>query len=117
MNPDTYVRTLYGHVDHRDAQALGELLADDVTFQLGNAEPTHGREAVIAGNASFFESVAGMAHTIDNVWSTGHHIICEGTVTYTRHDQTQTSARFATVLGLEGDLISDYKVYADISQL
>ena len=43
--------------------------------QLGNNPPVSGKEAVLEINASFFTSIAAMAHTIDRVWLQGAHII------------------------------------------
>ena len=68
-------------------------------------------------NASFFESVAAMAHTIDKVWSQDADVICSGSVQYTRLDGSQLSLPFATILTTEDGLIRDYKVYADVSPL
>ena len=44
-------------------------------------------------------------------------VICEGETTYTRHDGTQITLPFANVFELEGELISTYKIYADIGPL
>ncbi len=58
-----------------------------------------------------------MAHTIDRVWLQGAHIICNGSVRYTRRDGSHLSIPFATILTTEGGIIEDYKVYADVSPL
>jgi len=47
----------------------------------------------------------------------GAHIICNGSVRYTRRDGSQLSIPFATILTTEGGIIEDYKVYADVSPL
>ena len=111
------VTKLYQAVDTREARCLEPFLSPSVTFQLGNNPPVSGMEAVLEINASFFSSIAGMAHTIDAVWSQGADIICNGSVRYTRLDGSHLSIPFATILTTERGLIHDYKVYADVSPL
>ena len=69
MQSTELVTRLYQAVDSRTAASLEPFLSPSVTFQLGNNLPVSGKEAVLQVNASFFESVAAMAHTIDKVWS------------------------------------------------
>lgn len=111
------VTKLYQAVDTREARCLEPFLSPSVTFQLGNNPPVSGKEAVLEINASFFTSIAAMAHTIDRVWLQGARIICNGSVRYTRRDGSQLSIPFATILTTEGGIIEDYKVYADVSPL
>jgi ketosteroid isomerase-like protein len=117
MQATELVTKLYQAVDTREAAALAPFLSPSVTFQLGNNPPVNGREAVLEINASFFTSIAGMAHTIDAIWSQGANIICNGSVRYTRFDGSHLSIPFATILTTERGLIHDYKVYADVSPL
>ena len=117
MQATELITKLYQAIDTREAAALAPFLSPSVTFQLGNNPPVNGREAVLEINASFFTSIAGMAHTIDAIWSQGANIICNGSVRYTRFDGSHLSIPFATILTTERGLIHDYKVYADVSPL
>ena len=63
MQSTELVTRLYQAVDSRTAASLEPFLSPSVTFQLGNNLPVSGKEAVLQVNASFFESVAAMAHT------------------------------------------------------
>ncbi len=117
MQSTELVTRLYQAVDSRTAASLEPFLSPSVTFQLGNNLPVSGKEAVLQVNASFFESVAAMAHTIDKVWSQDADVICSGSVQYTRLDGSQLSVPFATILATEDGLIRDYKVYVDVSPL
>jgi len=116
-NPKDYFTHLYEHVDNRDAAAIGTHLAPDARFKFGNSPAVIGQNAVVDANESFFATIAGMSHTIDHVWADGAEIIGNGTVHYTRHDNTTTEAAFATVLTITEGLITDYMIYADISHL
>jgi hypothetical protein len=40
-----------------------------------------------------------------------------GDVTYTRHDGSALEAKFANVFKMEGDLIKEYNIYVDASDL
>ena len=82
MQSTELVTRLYQAVDSRTAASLEPFLSPSVTFQLGNNLPVSGKEAVLQVNASFFESVAAMAHTIDKVWSQDADVICSGSVQY-----------------------------------
>ena len=112
-----FVQKLYRVVDARDVNALGNMLAEGVLFKIGNMDDVVGKEAVLEANKGFFTSIAGMVHTIENVWSQGDDVICHGHVDYTRLDGTNTSATFSTILKLKDELIVDYRVFADVSAL
>ncbi|UWQ80256.1 nuclear transport factor 2 family protein [Leisingera sp. S132] len=108
---------LYSAVDAMNAEAVASFLTDDVIFRLGNFEAISGRKPVEAANASFFKTISGMSHTITGIWSSGDTVFCEGSVHYTRKDQSEHEVPFATRLGLRDGKIADYNVYADISGL
>jgi hypothetical protein len=43
--------------------------------------------------------------------------VCEGEVTYRRHDNSEITLPFADAFDLRGDLISGYRIYIDIAPL
>ena len=117
MQAQDFIHDLYQTVDQRNAEALATFLADDVQFAIGNGDPIDGKQSVVSANAAFFSSVKNMHHQIDNVWTQGDNIICNGRVDYVRLDASAFSASFATVLEIKQNQIIDYRVYADISAL
>ncbi|MDC0657764.1 nuclear transport factor 2 family protein [Leisingera sp. SS27] len=108
---------LYSAVDAMNAEAVVSFLSDDVTFRLGNFDTITGRKPVEDANAAFFTTIDAMHHTITGIWSSGDTVFCEGSVHYTRKDQSEHEVPFATRLGLRDGKIADYNVYADISGL
>lgn len=72
--------------DSMDPSALADLLAESATMTFCNAEPMVGRDAIVAGSAVFFASIAGLRHRIINEWTVGHETIAEAAVTYTGQD-------------------------------
>jgi len=113
-----FITDLYANaVDAKDLEHLSTLLADNVRFRVANHDSVIGKNAVLEANRAFFAGITSMTHHIDNIWSQGDDVICNGSVDYIRLDGSAFSAVFATILKLENDLISDYLVYADVSQL
>lgn len=111
------ITSLYKAVDAFNAQGVVEHVTDDVQFQLGNFEPITGRRAVKDGNAAFFATISAMRHNIIGIWSCGDTAICDGTVHYTRLDQSEHEVPFAAHLGIRDGKIADYRIFVDISGL
>jgi len=115
--PPDWVAELFSAIDRQDAGAFAARLAEDAVFRFGNAEAVRGRASVQSAVAGFFESIAGLEHDLAEVWTLPGAIASHGTVTYTRHDRSRLTVPFATIFKLEGDLIRDYLIFSDISEL
>ena len=50
-------------------------------------------------------------------WSSGPTLVCEGEVTYRRHNGTEITLPFTDIFEYDGDLIAQYKIYIDIGPL
>ena len=114
---ENWVTRLFQSVDSKDTEAFLAFLSDDVLFRFGNADPVSGKAAVGEAVGGFFGSIKGIHHELVASWEEGGVIICHGTVTYTRHDSTTLSVPFANILGVDGDLINKYLIFADVSGL
>lgn len=117
MNSTAFAESLLESVDGMDAGGFAGFLADDVTFRFGNAEEVRGKAATREVVAGFFASIKALHHELERVWSQDDAIICQGTVTYTRHDATTLQVPFVNVLILRNDLIAEYLIYVDASEL
>lgn len=115
--PRDRLEALFAAIDAFDAEAFAEFLTPDASFRFGSAPALAGRDAIIAGVNGFFASLAGISHRIDQVIASEDSLLCEGCVTYRRHDQTEIVLPFADVFELHGELISEYKIYMDIAPL
>jgi ketosteroid isomerase-like protein len=111
------INTLYKAVDNKDLNYLDKILSDDVNFRIGNYETISDKATALAANEQFFGSINAMNHTIDKVWQVENDVLCNGVVDYIRLDGSEHSAYFSTVLTIDNGKITDYFVYADISQL
>jgi len=58
-----------------------------------------------------------MSHTLKGSWQQGNESICNGPVDYVRIDGSDYSAQFVTILTIREGLITDYRIYADVSGL
>ncbi len=115
VGPDT--APLFAAIDRKDTDAFVGYLTDDAVFRFGSAPEVAGRDAVAAAVGGFFGSIAGLSHAVNKVFWDGASQVCEGKVTYERHDGSTLTVPFVDVFEYEGDLISQYKIYIDIGDL
>jgi ketosteroid isomerase-like protein len=108
---------LFAAIDSNDATAFVGFLTDDAVFRFGSAPAVQGRAAIHNAVAGFFSSIAGCAHAVNTSIRDGETLVCEGEVTYRRHNGSEITLPFADVLEYDGDLIANYKIYMDISPL
>ena len=117
MSREEWIRGLFSSIDKLDINKFTSFLTEDVTFRLGNAEAVSGKGTVEAMVGGFFSSISGMRHDIFKIWEHSNVVITHGNVTYIRKDSSELSVPFANILKLENDLVNEYLVYVDISQL
>ena len=108
---------LFAKIDAKDTERFLEFLTDGASFRFGSAPPVHGHEEIRVAVDGFIASIAGSKHKLTRIIDDAGVLICEGEVTYTRHDATEVTLPFANFLELEGELISNYKIYADAGPL
>ena len=104
-------------VDAGDADDFVELLTPDAQFRFGNAPVIVGHAAIQEAVAAFFAAIASSRHRLLSTWSGPGTAVCEGEVTYTRHDGSMVSVPFANVFELRADKIAAYRIYIDNSSL
>jgi ketosteroid isomerase-like protein len=108
---------MFAAIDTKDSAAFVSYLTEDAVFRFGSAPPVQGRDAIQAAVDGFFTTIAGCSHKIANSLSQGDTVVCEGDVTYERHDGASVTLPFTDVLEYSGDLISHYKIYIDVGPL
>ena len=120
---NTLVSNLYLAVDSKDADYLSIHLAENTAFRIGNHPLVTNKKDILAANNQFFSSIDSMRHTIEEVVYQNDTITdltkisCHGRVDYVRLDGTKHSAVFSTFLCVRDELIVDYLVFADLSDL
>ncbi|MDJ0709161.1 MAG: nuclear transport factor 2 family protein [Woeseiaceae bacterium] len=113
--PDT--TALFAAIDRKDTASFVDALTNDAVFRFGSAPEARGREAIAEAVGGFFETIAGLSHTVDKILWNGATQVCEGEVTYERHDGSAITLPFTDVFEYDGDLIAQYKIYMDIGPL
>jgi ketosteroid isomerase-like protein len=108
---------IFAIVDAGDADAFIDLLTADARFQFGNIPVIIGQEAIRTAAAGFFAAIGSSRHRVLSTWDEARTAICEGEVTYTRHDGSVLTVPFANVFELRAEKIAAYRIYIDNSSL
>jgi uncharacterized protein (TIGR02246 family) len=117
MTTPAWLTTLFQALDTFDADTFASFLTDDAVFVFGNSEPVQSKEAIREVVAHFFTSIRAIRHDLIETWTLPETVICQGTVTDTRHTGTQLCVPFANIFKMKKGLIQDYLIYVDNSQL
>ncbi|HBZ66445.1 MAG TPA: hypothetical protein DEO70_06370 [Bacteroidales bacterium] len=108
---------IFKSVDRMDAAELTACITKDGLFRFSNMEPVVGSENIQAFLKGFFESIKAISHSEQEVYETGNVIITNGVVTYTRHSGSRYRCNFSNTFKMEGDLVAEYLIFVDNSQL
>jgi len=117
VNREQWARDLFRCVDAKDTDGWLAFLAPDARFRFGNGPVVEGKGAIREAVVAFFASISALRHELADLWHYPDAVICRGEVTYTRLDGSTLGIPFVNVLKVEGDLIHDYFIYADTSDL
>ena len=110
------VRTLIRAVDDADHNALTALTAKDVHFRFGNADPTDTQSEFLAAARSFRDTIAGLHHTILDLWEVGDGmVIALMDVHYRRLDGRELNLPCCNVFGVHDGVVNDYRIYMDVN--
>ena len=109
---------LFDTIDAQDTDRFVGFLTPDAAFRFGSAPTAVGRDAIHEAVSGFFGTVKSLEHALTKSMEHGNTIVCEGDVTYTRHDDSTVTLPFANVFEVADDgLIAEYKIYMDIGPL
>ena len=113
---ESEIRRLFEAIDDKDTGYLAHHFADDITFQLGNADVVEGRAAVVATCEAFLASIAGIRHVIEHLWQVDtDRVVAVMTVHYERLDGGRLSLPCANSFRVRDGEVSDYRIYMDIT--
>ena len=110
-------KKLFASIDEMDTESFLRFIRQDATFRFGSSPAVTGHVEIRAAVEGFFSSFAALRHDLQQVITDGDYVACEGEVTYTRHDGSKITLPFVNVFEVDGDLISQYRVYIDIGPL
>ena len=116
-NTEIHFDKLFAAIDAMDAESFVSFLGEDCTFRFGSSPSVTGREGIRASVEDFFSMFATLRHDLRRVITDDNGTVCEGEVTYTRHDGSQITLPFCNVFQTESGLISVYRIYIDMSPM
>jgi len=108
---------LFASIDAMDTESFLGFIAADATFRFGSSPAVQGHAGIRAAVEDFFSMFAALKHEPHRVVADGNAIVCEGEVTYTKHDESKITLPFVNVFEMENKLISLYRIYIDIGPL
>ena len=112
------LENLFATIDSMDVDGFVKFLTPDASFRFGSAPAAQGAEAIRAAVGGFFGTIKGLSHEVSRSMAEDGILVCEGSVTYTRADDSEITLPFVDVFEMSGDdLISDYRIYMDIGPL
>ena len=113
------VTRVFETIDEMKADEYASYFAEDASFRFGNAEPIVGRQTIRDAMVVFFATIKGLRHEVVGVWKgeweQGDVYSVETEVTYTRTDDGVVSLPATSTMRMCGDLIQDWRIFADIS--
>ena len=110
------VRTLISAVDNANDDDIAALSAAEVHFRFGNAQPTNTRSELLAAARVFRESIAGLRHTILDLWEVGDGtVIALMDVHYERLDGRELNLPCCNVFRVHNGRVDKYLIYMDIN--
>ena len=112
-----WLSRLFEAIDRMDVDGFVSSLSEEASFRFANAPVVYGRGGIHCVVSNFFSNIKGIHHTIGGVWEQDGIVICEGEVTYMRHDGQELVLPFMNIFRMNGSLIADYRIYMDISPL
>ena len=110
------IRTLIRAVDNANDDDIAALTAAEVHFRFGNAQPTNTRSELLAFARAFRESIAGLRHTILDLWEVnGGTVIAIMDVHYERLDGRELNLPCCNVFRVHNGCVDKYLIYMDIN--
>lgn len=109
--------SLFATIDGKDVPGFLGFLTEDAEFRFANNPPAMGQEAVGAVVSGFLGAIGGSRHRFIHAWEDGSSAVCEGEVTYTRHDGSTLTLPFVNVFYMRGGKVARYLIFIDNSVL
>ncbi|MEN4476233.1 nuclear transport factor 2 family protein [Mycolicibacterium cosmeticum] len=107
---------VFAIVDAMDLQSLGDLFSERGSLIFANRPALVGADEIRQGVGCFYDTIAGLQHTIIGEWTVGADTIIELSVTYHRHDGGEVTIPAATMWRVDSSgKIDSYRVYFDLA--
>ncbi|NOU58309.1 nuclear transport factor 2 family protein [Marinifilum caeruleilacunae] len=104
-------------LDSKNLEKVLEFISEDCVLIAGNGEAVRGKENIGKVFEGFFPAVKSTKHDVTDIFESGESLVHRGMVTYTRLDDSQLTIPFCDVFKMKDDLIREYYIYIDWSEL
>lgn len=105
-------------LDAKDVKSYAKFLSDDVELVMNNADPVHGRDAVCAGLAAYWQSFETLEHDLTNIYGSDEHFVLEALNLYTTADGRDVTLRAVAFTDRNHDgLATSVRLYTDTAPL
>lgn len=117
MTQNHFILDMYKAIDAKSSTGMCEFVSEDAVFKFANLPAVEGKNNIISFLDGFFQSIKAIRHTDIEYRNAGNEWFVNGTVTYTRLNDTQLPVPFAVLLRMRENLIKDYLIFVDASEL
>lgn len=120
MFDPTTMKKLFNAIDAKDSKKFASFLTEDGLFKWGGLPEVTGRNNIEEFVGNFFQTFISLKHEITNQWDFEGDVSCsfvEGKVTYTLLNHETVAMNFMDVFKYKDNLIQEYYVYADPTEL
>lgn len=120
LPPSSVITTLFEAVDEGDLDTVGSFLADDVQVFFGNTGPYVGRKSFCDLYSQFMGTISSVRHEHHDLWRVREEetvFIARMTVHYETRSGNLHSLPCCNVFRFSGNLVSEYRVYMDITPI
>jgi ketosteroid isomerase-like protein len=117
-SPRAIMESVFTAIDGGAIEEAITFFSNDITIQFANIGPLTGPAAFVDLYDQFAGMVAGVRHEIHDIWSVVESpdaAVSRATAHYTLHNGNQVSLPCSNIFRLSGGLISEYRVFMDIT--
>jgi ketosteroid isomerase-like protein len=112
------IMDVFAAMDSGDPDGMVEHMTDDVITQFGNQAEISGKAAFRALFNEFGQAISGLRHDVVDLWHAVEDFdvwVVQLSVCYRLLDGQTITLPCCNMFRMRGDLISEYRVYVDIS--
>ena len=116
MNEEDF-GSLFKAIDDMNTEEFVSYLSEDAILRFGNQSVVEGKKIIFKYIDAFFKAIKAISHSELEIWQLSDVSFVNGRVTYTRLDGTHLSVVFSNTFKMKDNLIREYLIYVDNSEL
>jgi len=117
MELKSFVYEVYNSIDQANAAKFASFISPTGLFRFANMPAVVGNREIEEYVDGFFKSLKGISHSNLESWEANNTLFVNGNVRYTRHNGTALEAPFSCTWKMQDQLIHEYLIFIDASEL